>query len=280
MIMDIKTLLKEWIERADAAGLQSPAVDTEYIFSETLGMPRLELKLQGAKSLSSDEISKINSLMERRIGGEPLQYILGKAYFRNLCLGVGPGVLIPRPETELIIDLAAPYIRKGTRIADVGTGSGAIALAAGYEFPDSIVTGIDISDAALARAESNRTLLGIENVSFVKGDLLAAFPENSFDIVLSNPPYVTDSEYDLLPSEVRDHEPENALRAGADGLDIIRRLLDNAARVLVRGGVIIIECGAGQSDALKSIVDPDFFSLPEMLPDLTGRFRFLMVSKS
>lgn len=262
------------------AGLQSPEVDTEYIFCEALDMPRLELKLQGTKSLSSDAISKIDVLMKRRIGGEPLQYILGKAYFRKLCLSVGPGVLIPRPETELIIDLAAPYIRKGTRIADVGTGSGAIALAAGSEFPDAVVTGIDISDAALGRAESNRLALGIKNVLFAKGDLLAAFPENSFDVILSNPPYVTDSEYDELPAEVKDHEPENALRAGPDGLDVIRELLDEAASVLVKDGVIIIECGAGQSEALKSIVDPAFFRPPEMLPDLTGRFRFLKVSKS
>lgn len=278
--MDIRTLLKKWEIKAVETGLQSPEVDTEYIFSEALGMPRLELKMQGAKPLSFNDISKIDALMKRRISGEPLQYILGKAYFRKLCLSIGPGVLIPRPETELIIDLAAPYIGKGTRIADIGTGSGAIALAAGSEFPDSVVTGIDISNAALVRAESNRLELGIKNVSFVKGDLLAGFPENSFDVILSNPPYVTDSEYDALPSEVKDYEPENALRAGPDGLDVIRKLLDKAVRVLVKGGVIIIECGAGQSAALERIVDPVFFSVPEMLPDLTGRFRFLKVSKS
>ena len=275
----IKTLLGYWTEKAAGAGLQSPEIDTESIFSEVLEMPRLELRLQLTRILSHEEISAISLLMTRRISGEPLQYILGKAYFRKLCLVVGPGVLIPRPETELIIDIAAPYIKKGMRIADVGTGSGAIALAAASEFPDTSVTGIDISQTALDRAESNKKALAIENVSFVKGDLLSGFPENHFNIILSNPPYVTNAEYDELPSEVKDYEPENALRAGIDGLDIVRRLLNDAARVLAKGGVIIIECGAGQSEALVPLIAKSLFDAPEMLNDLTGRFRFVKASR-
>lgn len=275
----IKTLLKSWTEKAAEAGLQSPEVDTESIFSEVLKIPRLELRLQSSRILSHKEISAISGLMTRRISGEPLQYILGKAYFRKLCLSVGPGVLIPRPETELIIDIATPYIKKGMRIADVGAGSGAIALAAASEFPDVSVTGIDISEKALERAESNRKALAIENVSFIKGDLLASFPDNSFDIILSNPPYVTSAEYRALPSEVKDHEPENALQAGADGLDIIKRLLSDAARVLAKGGVIIIECGAGQSKALIPLINRSLFNAPEMFNDLAGRFRFVRISK-
>ena len=277
--MNIQILLKEWTEKAGVAKLQSPAFDTESIFAEVLVVPRLELRLQSSNILSKEKISEISRLMGRRLAGEPLQYIVGKSHFRKLCLSVGPGVLIPRPETELIIDIAARYIKKGMRIADVGTGSGAIALAAASEFPDTHVTGIDISSAALERAESNRKDLDIKNVSFMKGDLLADFSENSFDMILSNPPYVSSSEYDELPSEVKDHEPENALHAGVDGLDIIRRLLNDAFRVLVSGGVLIVECGANQEKELLSIISGAQFSAVERFSDLTGHFRFIGTAK-
>jgi release factor glutamine methyltransferase len=216
----------------------------------------------------SDEF---RALIQRRLTGEPMQYIIGETEFYGLAFRVTPDVLIPRPETEHLvekaIELSATF--QAPRIVDIGTGSGAIAVALARNLSNAQITAIDLSAPALTIARENAELHAVA-IRFLQGDLLAPVVEEQFDIVVSNPPYVPESDRPTLSVEVRDHEPSLALFAGADGLDIYRRLIPQAFECLVSGGFIALEIGYGQSAAIAGLLGAAGFRNIEFTPDLQG----------
>jgi release factor glutamine methyltransferase len=211
------------------------------------------------------------SLVDRRRKGEPIQYITGETEFYGLPFRVTPDVLIPRPETEHLVEKVVellPLFRR-PRVVDVGTGSGAIAIALAHEWPAASVTAIDLSAAALELACRNAKRIGFANrIRFLQGDLLAPVAGEQFDFIVSNPPYVPNSDRDTLAVEVRDHEPSLALFAGNDGLDIYRRLIPAAFASLVPSGFIALEIGYGQQPAIHDLLASAGFQRIEFHPDL------------
>lgn len=264
------------------------------------------------ETLSDDQASRFAVLIERRSSGEPIQHITGEQEFYGLPFRVTSDVLIPRPETEHLIEKAlalaasfarsdnsfsppspalkgrgfSPYIEPSTsagalapgrsaskisRIVDVGTGSGAIAVAIAHHLPDAQLTAVDISTAALSIARENAQSNGVaDRIRFLQSDLLAAVANERFDIVVSNPPYVPTTDRDSLSVEVREHEPALALFAGGDGLDIYRRLVPDAFAVLEPGGYLLMEIGYGQSAKVAMLLKDAGFEKIEFVPDLQG----------
>jgi release factor glutamine methyltransferase len=217
--------------------------------------------------------SNFRALVQRRLAGEPIQYITGEQEFYGLPFRVTEDVLIPRPETEHLVEraleLAAGFERP--RIVDVGTGSGAITIAMACRLPEARITAVDISAAALevARENAERNCVA-GRIDFRKSDLLAAVEDEQFEMVASNPPYVASSDRDSLSVEVRDHEPALALFAGEDGLNVYRRLIPAAFAVLTAGGFLLMEIGYGQSEAVAALLEQAGFERIEFVLDLQG----------
>ena len=221
-------------------------------------------------------------LAERRASGEPLQYVLGTASFRHLELAVGPGVLVPRPETEVLVEFALARIPPGGTAVDVGTGSGAIALSIGHERPDARVWATDDSADALSYAMANRDALGLE-VEIVDGELLDGLPPElmgTVDVVVSNPPYVALSERDLLGADVIAHEPHHALFAGTDGLAVLARLANDSMPWLGPGGWLVCEIGHEQEVRAGALLRREGYVEVGAHADLTGRPRIIEGRKS
>ncbi len=232
-------------------------------------------------ALDPRQEAQLDALVRRRLSGEPLQYLEGTAAFGPLELIVDRRALIPRPETEQLWELAVAALGDagpGTTIVDLGTGSGALALALKHAFPTAQVIGVDTSAEALELAADNARQTGLD-VGFVEGDLFAALPERlmgRIDLVVSNPPYVADHEWDLLPVDVRDHEPRDALVAGRDGTEVLARIAEDAWWWLAVGGYVVCEIGETQGaeiDALFGAFDRT------IRHDLTGRDRFVVARK-
>jgi release factor glutamine methyltransferase len=212
-------------------------------------------------------------LVERRYRGEPIQYIIGECEFYGLPFTVTPDVLIPRPDTEHLVEKASELARsrENPRIVDVGTGSGAIAIALVHQLPTARMTATDLSERVLEVARKNAKQNGVEQrIRFLQGDLLAAAATEQFDMVVSNPPYVPDAERRLISVEVREYEPALALFAGEDGLDVYRRLIPAAYAVLVAGGFIALEIGFGQAGVVRQLLTDGGFQDVEFTPDLQG----------
>jgi release factor glutamine methyltransferase len=211
-------------------------------------------------------------LAERRAAGEPLQYVLGSAAFRHLELSVGPGVLIPRPETEVLVDRALNRLPDGGAIVDVGTGSGAIALAIKHERPSSRVWATDDSDEALRYARANRARLSLD-VDILHGEMLDPLPtelRDSLDVVVSNPPYVSESERHLVQPDVVGHEPHHAVFAGPSGLDLVEKVVRDAYGWLRPGGWLVCEIGQGQSRAVVELFEEAGYREAGVHRDLAG----------
>jgi len=225
------------------------------------------------ETAGADFVGSLNSLIERRLAGEPIQYIAGEADFYRMPFLVTPDVLIPRPETEHLVEKVvelAPLFRK-PKIIDVGTGSGAIAIALAHEWPDAVVTATDVSEAALLLARRNaERLCFAERVRFMQGDLLAPVAGEQFDIVVGNPPYVPERDRASLSVEVRDYEPAQALFAGENGLAVYRQLIPAAFGALVSGGHVVLEIGYGQADAVRELLSRAGFTQIEVAADLQG----------
>ena len=213
------------------------------------------------------DAAPIHDAMRRRAAGEPLQYIRGKTEFYGREFRVDDRVLIPRPETEILVETAIERIERGARVIDIGTGSGCIAVSLSLERPDLRVIGTDISAAALALASRNG------KVQFVASDLLAAFVED-FDWIVSNPPYIAAADVETLATEVRDHEPRAALTPGPLGTEIISRIFDQAGRARV-----ILEIGFGQSEAVRDLAAAHHFNVDELRNDLAGIPRVIVLSR-
>lgn len=220
----------------------------------------------------------LDRLVERRRrGGEPLQYITGRQAFRGLELLVGPGVMIPRPETEMVVEQALSRLAgiSSPRVVDLCTGSGAIALAVATERPDSVVWATEISDEALAWARRNLERAEADNVTLLQGDLLGPLPEwfeGSVDLVVANPPYLSVVEVQVAPPEVRDHEPREALMAGPTGLELAARVVTEACEWLAPGGWLVMETSPTQAERLRALMHAHYTHV-DIHRDLAGMLR-------
>ena len=215
-----------------------------------------------ATRLTQDQQAAYDALVLRRAANEPIQYITGEQEFYGLSLRVTPAVLIPRPETELLVETVLAEVKRAgvksaLRILDVGTGSGAIAIALAHNLPSARITAVDLSGAALEIAASNAARHGLtEQIHFIESDLLEELPPDGlpFDVIVSNPPYVPAADRASLHPQVRDYEPGVALFAGADGLDIYRRLIPQARAALRPNGLLALEIGHGQKEAVTALL--------------------------
>ncbi|MFA7230268.1 MAG: peptide chain release factor N(5)-glutamine methyltransferase, partial [Victivallaceae bacterium] len=222
------TLLRAAAQALGKAGIENPAAEAEILFMETLDCSRAALLSHYDEIPSADILERLEQTLLRRSNREPVQYIFGRAYFMNLCLEVTPDVLIPRPETELLVENICLTAPGNASILDLGTGSGAIALAVACERLDVQVTAVDISPAALAVAERNRQSYNLQNVSLLQSNLFSALADRTFDCIAANLPYVSHEEYATLQPEVKNHEPQLALTADDSGLAVIRRAAEAA----------------------------------------------------
>ncbi len=263
-------------ERFRRAGIDSAANDARLLVAHALRIDRAELLVNGERVLSLDETKAINALGERRLKREPVARIFGRKEFWNLSLLVGPAVLVPRPETETVVEAALDFAMRGgvrmekLRILDIGTGSGALLLALLGELPNAVGVGTDISAGALkvARANAARNDLA-GRASFVACDI-AAGVQGPFDLIVANPPYVAHGEIALLAPEVRDYDPALALDGGADGLDGYRSIAANAWALLAPGGKLIVELGMGQEPAVRALFTKAGLKAGAARDDLAG----------
>ena len=251
-------------------GIASPRLDAELLVAKALGTDRVGLYLDLNRPLVDQERSAIRPLVARRREREPVAYILGHRDFYGRRFQVTPDVLIPRPDTETLVEHALECIPKDAacRVLDVGTGSGAIAVTIAAERPLALLTATDISDAALEVASLNAEHLDVAGrIRFERADLLTGTEQ--YDVIVSNPPYIKQSEMRALQAEVRDHEPAVALEAGEDGLDVVKALLAAAAPATEEGAQMLIEVGAGQAASVGSLTaGHPAWTLVAVYPDL------------
>ena len=239
-------------------GVDSPRLDAELLIGEALHKDRVGLYLCYDQPLQPEELTQIRQLVARRAKREPLQYIVGHTEFWSLPFKVAPGVLIPRGDTEILVEEALRLLEEqpcaGQTVLDVGTGSGAIAVSLAHSCPDLLVEAVDLQSEALSQAQANAELNDVaERVSFRQQDM-AELTGGPYRLVVSNPPYIREDEMaDLMP-EVRDHEPVVALQAGADGLVCYRLLCEQAIKLLLPGGWLLVEVGAGQADDVARLM--------------------------
>lgn len=282
MADDLWTILKvlQWTQQRFAErGLRTPRLDAEVLLAHVLGCDRVKLYTHFDQPLKKEELGAYRELIKRRLGGEPVAYLVGRQEFWSLPFAVDPRVLIPRPETEGVVEAALELLagRPSPKVADVGTGSGAIAVAIAHERPDARVVAIDRSPEALAVAKDNAANNGA-TVELLEGDLLAPLEgRGPFDLIASNPPYIADRDFSSLPPEVR-CEPRLALTSGPEGLEAIRRLAAGAPPLLADGGALVLEIGAGQAEAVRALLGEHFSSV-EVRRDLAGIGRVAIARK-
>ena len=260
-------------------GIENARLEAELLLAHVLGIKRLDLYLQFDRPLSAAQLEHFRQVVRRRLKREPLQYITGRTQFRSLNLTTDPRALIPRPETEVLVSVVLEYVRaqaRPLRLIDIGTGSGAIALSIAKEAPNVAVHATDLSPAAAELARENAAENGIE-LPIWTGPLFDPVPEGEqFDIVVSNPPYIAESERPQLQPEVRDWEPASALFAGQEGLDVVRALIAASPARLTAGGLLALEIGSTQAGAVESIMrTSSSFEDIRVIRDLSGRERIV-----
>ena len=270
------------------APLPAARSDAEELLSRLLGTTRGELHLNRDRTLELTRWRRFEAWLARRAAGEPVQYITGRAAFRGLDLAVTPGVLIPRPETEGLVEAVLAVLRgeaarwRAPRVLDLGTGSGAIALAIAAEWPAASVTATDASASALAVARANAEALGLAaRVEFREGDWFDAVGgDDKFEIVVSNPPYIAAGEHAALPGDVWRFEPHQALFAGESGLEALREIVDGAPRHLVTGGLLALELAEMRAREVAAWLEGAHdWSDVRLLDDLSGRPRVLLARR-
>lgn len=268
--------LKKAADFLSRKGLESPRTEAEHLFAAGLGLKRLDLYLQFERLLTEPEVEKLRALTVRRGNREPLQHIVGHVDFRDLRLKSDPRALVPRPETEELVDLALALFpaEQAVRVLDLGTGSGAIALALAAERPAWVVEAVDRSRDALALARENAERCGLTTrVAFAESDWFSAVTD-AYDLIVSNPPYLTEAEVAEAEPEVRQFDPVSALVAPEGGLADLRKILSAAPAHLRAGGWVLCETGIAQHAALAALSQQMGYAEAMGLPDLSGRPRF------
>jgi len=284
----ILNLIRWTDERFRREGLSTPRLDAEVLLAETLGVDRVGLYTHFDQPLHPEELARFKKLFQRRLQREPVAYIIGRREFWSLTFKVTPDVLIPRPETEILVAEALNVLSSPTRTArhfrilEMGTGSGAISVALAREFPSASVLATDLSAKALIVAQENASRLGVgERVQFLRGDLFVPVEkEFAFDLIITNPPYIAEEDFPSLPPEVRGFEPRLALDGGKDGLNFFRRVLPRVGEFLNPGGWFLAEIGAGQEGKIRQIAEgnPEFVSRG-FVRDLAGIERVFKARK-
>jgi release factor glutamine methyltransferase len=282
--VNVTTALDFATSQLRANGLAQAPLDAELLLRHVLGWDRASILARGDDSLPTDAEERFLQLVAERARRRPLQHLTGiQAFWRHEFV-VGPAVLIPRPETEVLVETGLALLRgtRAPRIVDVGTGSGCIALSLAAERPDAFVIATDRSAPALAIARENASRLRLAGrVRFLRGDLLEAVDGGShFDLVVSNPPYVSDAEWQDLEPEVRDHDPRSALVPDEGVAALYGRLFHGAARVLRPGGAVVVEIGAGQSEGVLAQADAAGFVAPRSVPDLQQIPRVIVATRA
>jgi release factor glutamine methyltransferase len=261
--------------------IENPRLNAELLLARLLNLSKEGLYARLNGQFQKGEKEALERIIERRISGEPLQYILGHQEFWSIDFKVDPRVLIPRPETELLVEqslsiLSETSLRKTPSVLEIGTGSGAIAISLANEVRDIFIVATDISREALLLAKENAKSAGIlHQIEFVNGDLLGPFrylrDQEPFDLILSNPPYIDRSEIQRLAREIRDYEPVAALDGGEGGMEFYRRIVSQAPSYLRRGGWLLLEVGEGQGGRVADQLERSgYFIRPQLLPDLSG----------
>jgi release factor glutamine methyltransferase len=278
-MLNVLEVVKKTSEFFAAKGIESPRLNAELLIGNALGLARMRLYLEFERPVTEAELASIRELVRRRGRREPLQYITGTSEFCGLRLKADRRALIPRPETELFVEtVAARCAAPPARILDLGTGSGAIALALAKAFPDSSVTAVDTSAGALALAAENAASTGLAGrLRFVESDWFAGLvPGETFDLVASNPPYLSEAEVGASAPEVRDHEPMAALASASGGFADIARILASSRPFLAQGGMLALETGIGHHAQAAAAAQAAGFARTESIRDLTGRDRFFL----
>lgn len=273
--------LLRWSEQYFGAhGVETPRLDAEVLLSHLLGEARIYLYVHYDQPLEPEELARYRTLVQRRAAGEPVAYIRGVREFMGLSFRVTPAVLVPQPDTETLVGAALERLAPRARVADIGTGSGAVALSLAHSLPELSVTAVDVSAAALAVARDNAAALGLSaRVAFLEGDLLAPLSGRTFDAIVSNPPYIPSAELARLAREVR-REPRLALDGGADGLAFYRRLTAESGALLAEGGFLAVEVGRGMAEEVAEMARARGFGAAEIVEDLSGVGRVVVMRKA
>lgn len=284
MSISINEALRRASRELDQAGVAEARREAGSLLSHVIGKDRTFLIAHAEDLLSEQEVERLEDAVTRRAAGEPAQYITGTQDFFGRAFLVTPDVLIPRPETELLVEAALQVLNRRSLVCDVGTGSGCIAITLLCERGDARAVAIDVSEAALGVARQNARVLSVEDrLDFVQSDCFSALDESAlrtFDLIISNPPYVSERALPGLQREVRDHEPLVALSPGADGLSVIRRLINEAPAFLRANGHLLMEIGFDQGEKVQQLVDQNVWTLKEILPDLQGIPRIVVLQKN
>ncbi len=269
------------LDESDESGSNSRE-DSMLLLRHVLGIPPAEMHAYRERPLTGLQTEAFNALIQQRAHGTPIQHLTGEQEFFGLPFHVTPDVLVPRPETEHLVEAAIARLQHhpAPRIADVGTGSGAIAVALAHALPHAEVVALDISPAALGVAMRNSQRNHVtRRIRFVESDLLAAIQGESFDAIVSNPPYIAFSDRPTLPVEVREYEPALALFAGPTGLEFYQRLIPAAHLLLVPAGWLMMEIGHGQRDAVRALLEHQAWDAIEFIPDLQSIPRVAIARK-
>ncbi len=255
--------------------IENPKLNAEQIISHVLDVKRLELYLHSSDIISEDEIKEIQSLIDRRRKGEPLQYILGETEFYGYRIFINKNVLIPRPETELLVEKIINKNQEVKSILEIGTGSGAIAIALAKNLNLDRIDAIDIFEEALKLARKNAKENSVE-INFYQSDIFENI-EGKFDIIVSNPPYISGKEYEKFPAEIKNYEPINALLASEDGLIFYKKILEKAKEYLTKSGFIYFEIGYDQAEMIKEIAKKNGFDKANVFKDLNDFDRIMKI---
>lgn len=280
-MLTILEIIKKTTEFFEKRGVDSARLNAELLVGHALGLKRMQLYIQFERPLSETELDKIRPLVKRRGNREPLQYILGTMEFAGLILKVDRRALIPRPETEYLIEcLVQRFPIHPLRVLDLGTGMGAIALALAKAWPEANFFAIDRSEEALILARENALSTGLNaRISFQLSDWFSALPnQDKFDLIVSNPPYLSDEEVTAAEPEVRDFEPHEALSAGHDSAVALEHIIRGARNRMTAGGCLVLETGIAHYLRLQQLLQAEGYKTCESLKDLTGRDRFVLAT--
>jgi release factor glutamine methyltransferase len=280
-MLTVLDIIRKTTEFFQSKGIETPRLDAELLLSHALGMKRMQLYLQFERPMTEEELEKLRPLVRRRGIREPLQHIIGDLEFANVVIKTDRRALIPRPETEELVELIARELpAPPARIADLGTGSGAIALALADGFPEASVTAVEISEDAVALARENAARVPAGNrVSIVRADWKSVLASGKFDLIVSNPPYLSADEVASAAPEVRNFEPLGALVAGEAGRAALEEIIRLAPGSLSEGGLLALETGIEQHEALLRVAEAAGFASRKSAKDLSGRDRFLFLRR-